>query len=64
MTWEPWNEGFASSSSATPAYTPSGTGSFNFFVYEDSGLNYVDDNLIVNGSVTAGEYVGTRTFSF
>ena len=64
MTWEPWNEGFALSSSASPAYTPSGTGSFNFYVYEAAAPNYVDVNLRVNGSVPAGGFGGSGSFSY
>jgi len=64
MTWEPWNEGFALSSSQALPYEPSGTGSFNFFVYEASGANYIDVNLRVNGSVPTGGFGGTGSFSW
>ena len=64
MTWEPWNEGFALSSSQALPYEPSGTGSFNFFVYEASGANFIDVNLRVNGSVPTGGFGGTGSFSW
>ncbi len=64
MTWEPWNEGFALSSSASPAYTPSGTGSLNYFVYEATGSDFIDVNLVVNGAVPAGGFGGSGSFSW
>lgn len=64
MTWEPWNEGFALSSSQALPYEPSGTGSLNFYVYEASGSNYIDVNLRVNGSVPAGGFGGSGSFAW
>ena len=64
MTWEPWNEGFALSSSQALPYEPSGTGSLNFYVYEASGSDYIDVNLRVNGSVPAGGFGGSGSFAW
>jgi hypothetical protein len=64
MLWEPWNEGFALSSSATPPFVSDETGSLNFFVYEASGGNYVDNNLRVNGVFPAGGFGGSGSFSW
>ena len=64
MLWEPWNEGFALSSSAAPPFVSDKTGSLNFFVYEASGGNYVDNNLRVNGVFPAGGFGGSGSFSW
>ena len=64
MSWEPWNEGFALSSSAASPYEASGTGSLNFFVYEATGANFIDVNLRVNGVFPAGGFGGSGSFAW
>ena len=64
MTWEPWNAGFALSSSIEPPFSASGTGSCNFFVYEAAAANFVDVNLRVNGVFLAGAFGGSGSFSW
>ena len=62
--WEPWNENQFISASTSPVYSNSGTGSLNFFVYEASGGNYVDNNLRVNGVFPAGGFGGSGSFAW
>lgn len=63
--WEPWNEQQFLSSSAGPVYANSGTGSFNFLVKEQSGGNFVDINLRVNGAyVPASLFGGSGSFAY
>ena len=64
MTWEPWNEGFTLSASAAPPYVASGTGSFNFYVYEATGSDFIDVNLVVNGAVPTGGFGGSGSLSW
>lgn len=63
--WEPWNEKQFLSSSAGPVYPPSLTGSFNFLVKEQSGANFVDINLRVNGAyVPTSLFGGSGSFAY
>ena len=62
--WEPWNEQQFISSSQPPTYENSGTGSFNFFVYEATGSDFVDVNLRVNGAYPTGGFGGSGSFSW
>ena len=62
--WEPWNEQQFLSSSQAPVYPNSETGSFNFFVYEATGSNFVDVNLRVNNAYLTGSFGGSGSFSW